>query len=196
MSSKTPLLLPPRECFLSLRVMAKPSALALPLALGLLLTPACRAPRDADHEEVERLAAAHEAYLEAWHAEQLRFQRENMTPFQTDHGAAGTMIVQEAELVGRPGSEKLRVRFSFVNTSGVTMESATASLVVIDPIEEIEWGEVMTMRLPLGFDFAHGSSYSSFFDIPLRGVWRKPGWGWRLDLEHGPRRVPAGVRGG
>ena len=170
--------------------------LPLILAAGLLAGLGCQAPHDADAEEVARLAAAHEAYLEAWQAEQLRFQRENLTPFQTDHGKSGTVIVQEAELVGRPGSEKLRVRFSFVNTSGVMMESATATLVVIDPENEVEWGEVMVMRLPLGFDFAHGSSFSSFFDIPLRGLWRKPGWAWRLDLEHGPRELPPGVRGG
>ncbi len=167
----------------------------LPLLLlgGLLVLPGCQSAKDKNHAEVQRIAAEYERYQREWGAEQLRFQRENPTPSRFDYGINGTLILHEAELVGLAGREKLRVKFSFINTTGVTIKSAEVRLMLIDTVSELEWGEVMDLRLPFSFDFTHNSSYTGLFEVPLEGLQRRPGWTWRMDLEAVERDVPAGV---
>lgn len=161
----------------------------------LLLLAACATGPSADHLEVERLSAEHDRYQREWSAEQLRFQRENPVPLTEDFGPAGTLYVHEAELIGLPAREKLRIAFTYVNTTGVTLESAELGLYVVDTAAGLEWGEILDLRLPLALQLTHNSSYTASLEVPLRGVWRHAGWTWRAEVTAGRRAVPAGVDG-
>lgn len=114
-------------------------------------------------------------------------------PQELARGINGTLLLHEAELTGRRGGEKLRVKFTFVNTTGVGMGSAELKLVLIDPQSGLERWTEADLRLPYGFLLEHKSSYTGSLEVPLDGLYRKPGWAWRVDLTAGERDVPAGV---
>lgn len=164
------------------------------LAASLLTVSSCQTQKDKNHEEVLRISAEHDRYQAEWAAEKQRFLSENPTPEQLDFGIKGTLIVREAELAGLLGSEKLRVKYTFVNTTGVPMKSAELRLMLIDTQSELEWGEVMDLRLPFGFELSHNSSYSGLLEIPLEGLHRRAGWSWRIEITAADRVVPSGVK--
>lgn len=151
---------------------------ALLLAPLLLSSLACRAERT--HFDLEEATARYEARLERFHRIQAEFEEENPVPQRFDFGDAGSVFVDEVELVGRPGRAFLRVHFTWVNTTGRAYPVVDLRLTLRDPETGTEWSESLEMRLPYRLELTPDSSYTSWFETPTHGVHLKPAWSWEF----------------
>ena len=163
----------------------------VPLALAaLVLAPGCRRGRQLGISDLDRMAAEHSRYLEELHALQAEFARANPVPQERDFGDDGTLLIWECSLGGRPGREYLRLQFTYVNSSDVTLESARVSLILRDPESGMEWTEVAELSIPYKFALTPNSSYTTSFEMPTRGLHRRPGWEWEIEVEASPAGRP------
>jgi hypothetical protein len=169
------------------------SGTALLLGLFLGLAPSCGSVAEQRHEEVRQLAEEQLSWQREWGEAQERFARENPMPQELPRGIHGTLLLHEAELTGRRGGEKLRLKFTFLNTTGVSMRSAELRLVVRDDRTGEERSSRAELRLPFGVHLEHNSSYTGSVEVPLEGLYRRPDWSWRVELTAVERDVPPGV---
>ncbi len=151
------------------------------MAFGLLFL-GCKDAATLRQEEVARIAAAHELYTAELEMARAMFEAKYPTPQEFDYGTNGTLILREAEIAGLPGSEKLWIKFTFINQTGLSIPKTQVVLTLRDDENELEWSETMELVLPFALRLGHNSSYSSFFEMPLHGLHRKSDWSWRLDL--------------
>lgn len=154
-----------------------PLAAALPLAFT-----GCADHAALRQQEVARIAAEHERHVQEFEVARAKFRRENPMPLRFDLGDRGTLLVDEASLEGRPGTEHLWVRFTFVNTTPTPIESARVLLTLSDRTTDEEWSETMDLGLPFGFRFSTDSSYTSTFRMPLHGLYLAEDWSWSIDV--------------
>jgi len=163
--------------------MNRPQALtrALLVVAGCLVC-ACQNTARERQEEVRRIAEAHDRYVRELEVIRADFQAQNPMPLRIEFGTGGTLILHECGIAGLPGSEKLRVRFSFLNLTGLPIERSEVVLTLIDNQNELEWSEIMDLELPFGLSLGHNSSYTSFFEMPLEGLHRRGDWDWRIEL--------------
>jgi hypothetical protein len=157
--------------------------LRLPWAslLAGLVVLSCASDRPDNHEEVARIAAAHELAVREGQLAAEQLAQENPVPQRRDLGADGTLVLHEIELAGSTGRELLRVRFTWLNTTGETVDAAVVRLSLTDPVSGTEWSQDLVARLPLGLYLAPGSSYSDELRLTTGGVHRRPGWTWDID---------------
>lgn len=155
-----------------------PGALAL-----LLLIVSCKSAEQERREEVQRIAAQHAAYMNEYQVAQAKFARDNPVPTRLEFGPDGSILVRECELQGRPGSESLRVKFTFVNSTSRTFDSAQVFITLRDPDSGTEWSEVIDVSVPFGLRFGPNSTHTSYFETPLRGIYTRPGWEWELSVQ-------------
>lgn len=164
--------------------MPKPlSAPRVLLPLASLLLAGCQSAEEERHAEVERIAAQHAAYLEEFRLAQIEFERANPAPQRLDFGDQGSILIRECGLQGRPGTESLRVKFTYVNSTSRTLDSAHVFITLRDPESGSEWSEVIDVDVPFGLRFGPNSTHTSYFETPLRGIYRKPGWQWELSVQ-------------
>jgi len=154
-----------------------PLAAVLPLSLL-----GCADQATQRQEEVARIAAEHERHVQEFEVARAKFRRENPMPLRLDLGDRGTLLIGEASLEGRPGTEHLWVRFTFVNTTPALLESARVVLTLSDRTTDEEWSETMDLGLPFGFRFSTDSSYTSSFRMPLDGLYLAEDWDWSIDV--------------
>jgi hypothetical protein len=152
-------------------------------SLFLAFTPARTNPRAEEHEMLLHLAAEHRSEPEAFQAEQAAFASRTSLPETREFPGLGTLNVNQAALVGRPGKAFVRVRFTFVNTSAIGFEGPRVSLRVRDPSSGESWSESLEMQAPVGIHPNKESSYSAALKTPTRGVEFEAGWGWEIVLE-------------
>jgi len=154
--------------------------ISLPGATG------CLAPTTQHEEEVKRLTEAHERYLRSFHLAQADFHRANPMPVKLDLADRGTVLLSECSLEGRPGTEHLWVRFTWVNTTGHGLESVAVTLTLLDEATGTEWSEKIDLKLPFGLGLGAESSYTTSFRTPLRGLYLKEDWSWSLEVTTEP----------
>lgn len=159
----------------------------IPLFVLLLL--GCVDQKAQRREEVARIAEVHQRHVEEFEAARAKFRRENPMPVQVDLGDRGTLLLVEASLEGRPGTEHLWVRFTFVNTTPLPIDSARVTLSLRDRSTDETWSETMDVALPFGFRFGPDSSYTNSFRMPLRGLYQRDDWDWSIDLEAVPAEL-------
>ena len=157
--------------------MRLPTWILLPLLAG------CSTPPSVDAERLAAHDALHRAELAAFQSEQRAFPARTPIPQRTEDPELGTLILTDRELLGRPGHAFVRVRFTYVNTSGVRHESVRAALYVYDPETGKGWGESLEMRLPYRYSLTPDSTYTSWLDVPTTGAELEEGWSWELVLE-------------
>jgi len=149
----------------------------------LLLSAGCVDQAARNRQEVARIAEEHERYMREFELARAEFERENPMPVKVDLGERGTLLIQDAGLEGRPGTEHLWVRFSYVNTTGAPLDSASVTLTLYDRETGTEWSETMDLKLSFGLSFGVDSSYTDSFRTPVRGIYRRRDWDWSLDVE-------------
>lgn len=154
-----------------------------PAWLAAVVLVGCQNAEQQRHDEIDRIAAQHAAYLEEFRLAQIEFARGNPSPRRIDFGPDGSILVRECELQGRPGSESLRVKFTYVNSTARTLDSAQVFITLRDPESGAEWSEVTDVRVPFGLHFGPNSTHTSYFEIPLHGIYRRPGWEWELSVQ-------------
>ena len=173
------------------RLMKPATALSyLLLAAGCSLLAGCKTQAELNREEVQRISAAHDRYMQQMEMIRADFQRENPMPLKLDFGTEGTLVLRECQIAGLPGHEKLRLKFTFLNATGITLNQTTVTLTLIDRVNELEWSEIMDVSLPYNLKLGHNSSYSSFFEMPLEGLHLRGDWDWRIELESDREAFP------
>jgi len=145
-----------------------------------------------NRQEVRRIAAAYETYMVELKLAQKEFEAHNPMPRRIDFGTQGSLLLRQCEIAGRPGSEVLRLKYTFFNETGISIDRARVRLVLVDPEAGVEYSQVQTLEMPFGLPIAHNSSYTSYFDMPLEDVHRSANWDWRVELESD--RAPLAVR--
>lgn len=149
------------------------------LLLGLL---ACTSEEAERRDEVSRIAEAHARLMEANRLAEEDFARRNPVPERRDFGPEGTLILHELELGGAPGREGLHVRYTWMNTTGRTVEAALLRLTLRDPATGVEWSEDRVLRLPLALTFSPDSSYTDELRVLTGGMHRHAGWEWDVSV--------------
>lgn len=162
--------------------MTRPRALSVLFALCLPTLAACTSEAERRREEVNEIAAAHAQLVEANERAEEAFARENPVPQRRDFGADGTLILHELELNGAPGREGLRIRYTWVNTTGRTIDAAVLRFTLHDPETGAEWSEDRVLRLPFALQFGADSSFSDEIRLLTGGLHRKPGWSWDVSV--------------
>jgi len=132
--------------------------------------------------DLEALRVAHEEDLARFAAAEEALARRTSLPMRFDYPGIGTVLVDECELIGRPGKAFLRLHFTWVNTTTTTFPLVQARLTLFDPATETEWSQTLDMRLPYRLSMGPDSSYTSWFEMPTRGVHLHEGWEWEIDL--------------
>ncbi len=139
------------------------------------------------------------AWVEAQHNRDLRtFERAQAelearypVPMELDFQDAGAIWIDEIALTGRPGKAFLRLHFTWLNTSTKSYPEVDARLTLTDPATGTEWSETLAMRLPYKYHLTPGSSYTSWFETPIHGLYLHKGWQWRLEVRPGGEAVAA-----
>jgi hypothetical protein len=153
------------------------------MAILLAALTGCAAGRASEQEELERIARRHSSELLAFHDAQNELRLHTYLPQRRDFGAEGTVIVRQCYLGGRLGDEKLRVRFTYVNTTDRPVRAARVRLTLRDPESKAEWYESLDLIPPFTFELSPGSTYSSWFAMPTQGVHRHASWSWDIGLD-------------
>lgn len=156
---------------------------ALCLSLVSLAAAGCSHSRELERGEIEAIAQRHDDELAAFHHEQLEFARRNPVPQQLDFPSDGTILIHECALAGYPGRAELRLQYTYVNTTGRTIDGAHVTIALRDPTRDVEWSQAMDLELPLSFRFSPGSSYTTHVELPTHDVQLQPGWTWRIRPE-------------
>ncbi|MCP3918133.1 MAG: hypothetical protein GY711_21500 [bacterium] len=155
----------------------------------------CAATDTFEKDLLARMKVQHEAELSAFADARGEFEGKYPMPQALDFGNEGTVILNRCELVGRLGKEMLKVRYTFVNTSGLPMREAIVSLTARDPATGAEQAEEMTLRFPHALKLTPNSTYSTWFELPTHGIHLTQDWVWEVGLEAvRPETGPAGYR--
>lgn len=132
---------------------------------------------------VAALAANHDLERESFAYEQGRFARTLSLPETVPLGDHGTLIIRECALLGWSQKAYLRAKFTFVNTTGKRIKTPRVWLIIEDPVTGEEQASWIDLTLPLGLAFHSESSYSSWLDVGMKGLHRRDGWTWRMEVE-------------
>lgn len=174
-----------------------------PLLLACALaSTACLSSEPSEREVLERMAARHELELRAFHSARGELADKYPMPQSLDFGEGGTVVLNDCSLGGRLGQEILRVRYTFVNSTNQPIREALLTLVVRDPETGAEEGEEMRLKFPYALALTPDSTYTTWFEVPTKGLHLRPDWEWAVELEavrnqQAPRsrRGPGGTRG-
>ena len=139
--------------------------------------------RAGERELLARYDEVHRAELAAFERAQAAFPRVIDVPSERVYDGLGMLILTDRQLIGRPGKAFVRVEFTYVNTTGRSLDGVHATLYIDDPETGESWGETLLMRVPYRYSLTKDSTYTSWLDTPTRGVETKPGWSWDLVLE-------------
>ena len=153
------------------------------LCLALATLSACHHPEAARHRErIDAIAARHDAELEAFELEKAAFARRTPIPQERDVPGMGKLVVRECRLLGWPGKVYLRVQFTYVNTTGATVDTPRVTLSVESP-DGVDFSRSsIDLVVPFATELTKNSTYSSWLDVDTEGIHRLDDWVWRLDL--------------
>jgi hypothetical protein len=154
----------------------------LVLALGLLGAASCAGRRD-HPQPLDEIAADHDFDLREFQEAQAEFARRNPVPRRIDVPGQGTLLVHESSLEGYPGHVELWLRYSYVNTTGHTIDAANVTITMRDPTTREEWSASEHLALPITFRMTPDSSYTTYAHLPTRGIHLHPGWQWEICAE-------------
>lgn len=155
-------------------------------------TASCVAPQE-QPEALQRVEARHEADTRTYRAEQTRIAAATDVPATFLFDGEGTLIVHRAELLGGPERAHVRVRFTYLNSTGRSVPIPTVHLRLHAPGGQIVESASRKLLRPLGSTFAQDNAYTGWIDADARGLFRSGAWTWSMDL-HVPspaRATPA-----
>jgi hypothetical protein len=80
------------------------------------------------------------------------------------------------------------VRYTYVNTTGRTIDAARITITLSDPETRAEWSDTTELTLPISFRLTPESSYTTYAHVSTHGIQSRPKWEWKI-------RADAVVRG-
>lgn len=159
---------------------------------GLLWNASCATPPEGPGA-LELVEARHEADARIYRAEQDRIAAALDLPATFPFDGGGTLIVHRVELLGGPERAHVRVRFTYLNSTGRSVPIPTVHLRLHEPGGQIVESASRERLRPLGSTFAHDNTYTGWIDADARGLLRSGAWTWSVDLgvPSPPRVTPA-----
>ena len=148
--------------------------------LGLIALLGCRQDHDLRRSEVAELASRHQEELARFERARADFERRNPVPQQQEFQGDGTILVHECELRGWPGHEQFWLKYTWVNTSGRTVDGARVTITLRDQASGAEQSEEMELSLPLLYRLGPDSSYTTNILMPIRGMPSPPALDWEI----------------
>ena len=165
------------------------AALLVGAMSNALCTASCTAPPDGPGA-LALVEARHEADARDYRAEQDRIAAALNLPVTLAFDGEGTLIVHEVELLGGPERAHVRVRFTYLNSTGRSVPIPTVHLRLHAPDGQIVEAASRELLRPLGSTFARDNAYTGWIDADARGVLRSGAWTWSMDLHvPSPARV-------
>lgn len=147
--------------------------------LALLLA-GCTAKGLADRKVVAEIAEHHERDHSRFDDAKADFALRNPVPLEFDYGDEGTIVADEVALEGFPGREELWFRYTWINTTGRTVDAVHVTLQVFDTESGFEVGQEMRLSPPLLTAFGPGSTYSTFVRVVAGDAKLGGGLSWEL----------------
>lgn len=172
------------------------SPLPLLLILALVSAAGCASDESARRAVLDAMAADHQRYLDDFHRAQADVVARYPVPQRLEFPGHGMILLDECSLEGRPGKEYLRLHFTWVNTARRRVDTARVTLTLVDPETETAWSEVLDLKLPYGLGLNPNSSYTTWFEMPTRGLHLRGGWEWELSVEALSGEAALGQPGG
>lgn len=151
----------------------------------------CAAPPERPGE-LALVKARYEADALTYRSEQARIAGATEFPVAFPFDGEGTLIVHRVELLGGPERAYVRVRFTYLNSTGRSVPIPTVHLRLHDRGGEIVQSASLELQRPLGSTFAHDNAYTGWIDADARGLFRSRTWTWSMDLDvpSPPRLAP------
>jgi hypothetical protein len=153
---------------------------SLVLFLGSIVLLGCSQDRQVRRAEVAELSARHQKELAWFESAQADFKRRNPVPRQQDFEGDGTILVHECELRGWPGHEQFWLKYTWMNTTGRTVDEAHITITLRDQGSGAEQSEEMELSLPLLYRLGPDSSYTTNILVPIRGMHSPPALEWTI----------------
>ena len=111
---------------------------------------------------------------------ELRWRYDEPVRFETE---AGRITVRDWWLEGGPGWEYVRARFTYENTTQVSMETVTVQLSVLTADGDTVVASKLELRHPWGLPLHPGTMFSDQLTVPTDGAHLRPeGWHWTVQL--------------
>lgn len=152
------------------------------LALTLLSLCACTASAPQDYVSVAAIRQQHTEELDAFHSEQRRFANTKDNNGTIEFGELGDLIVSNVELIGWPGSARLRSEFTWVNTGKRTRRPPIVQLSILDEAGDDWRSAELVLGVTFGIEYGNGSTHSAWLEVPTDGLHLRPGWTWGMAL--------------
>ena len=165
----------------------KHTRLAAALILGAIVLSGCSHGQAARRRELSDISERHAQELSAFERAQAAFARTHPMPRRLDFPGAGTILLHECALQGRPARAELWLRYTYVNTTNRPIDAVLVTITIDDPAGEDGTGVEMPLELPLGFRFSPDSSYTTSIAVPTEGLHLDPGWSWSICPAPAPR---------
>jgi len=165
---------------------------AIPVAqrwtVGLALVCAgCGAARESrDSVALAELDAVHRAELQTFEAARADFRARTDLTHVRDFGPRGQLHVRDVELLGWPENAFLRVEFTYVHTGAAVTGFPTVTLAVTDAEGRATQSATRALSLPYRVKFAQDSTYSSWLEVAVGDLYKRPDWRWDIHVDVPP----------
>jgi hypothetical protein len=159
------------------------SSLGWVASIGLLALTACSRDRAHQRRELDEISDQHASEVRELDEARAEFARKNPMPKKLEFPGQGTLLLHECTLEGYPGHVELWLRYTYVNTTGHTIDAARITLTLSDPARGEQWTDETELALPMLFRLGPESSYTTYTHVPTRGMHLDPGWKWEIRAE-------------
>lgn len=150
---------------------------------SVLLAAACESNRPDQKLEIAEIDAQHTREKAALERAQADFNRRWRAPFTLEFPRAGTIQIGECALQGYDEHVELRLRYTYINTTGAPIRGVRIVVDLVDPMTKDVTSFDSTLHFPPLIPFELDSSYTTTVNLPTRGVHLTPGWEWRIRPE-------------
>jgi hypothetical protein len=165
-----------------------------PFLLLTVLLPllGCAHDEEMRRRELAEISAQHTSAVVEFEHARSEFAHRYRAPEQLDFGQDGTILVDECALEGLTGHERVWVKYTYVNTTGASIDAARITLTLHDPDSggagvggggAGDRSQQTELKLPFTFRFSPDSSYSTHFEMPTEGIHLHPNWSWQIRAE-------------
>lgn len=129
------------------------------------------------------MEARNEADARIHRAEQDRIAAALDLPATFPFDGEGTLIAHGVELLGGPERAHVRVRFTYLDSTGRSVPIPTVHLRLHEPGGQIVESSSRERLRPLGSTFTHDNADKAWIDADARGLYRSGAWTWSVDVD-------------
>lgn len=156
------------------------STLWIVVLVALSSLASCKvAPQINPSEAWERMARDNRRAWEQLREIQRQVDWENLGDRITEVPGVGKIIVRDWRLLGKPGSEYVRLFFTYENSTREHVEEARVWVNVRDADGEIRSSAWIDIYIPW-FEFSPGNTWTGELRVATKGAHLQKGWRWEV----------------